>query len=289
MKLLPLVQGSKQWLEFRRGGIGASDAPCILGAGFRNATQLYYDKVEGAEQKQNAAMKKGTLYEPVARQAFIEKTGMHVEPVVAVHDSRLWQFSSLDGYSKEEDAWIEIKCPGEETHKKAKRGKLPKMYNIQCQHHFAVTGSKKGYYVSYYEGDLVILELQPDEALIEEIIEAELDFYDKVCNKTPPVLEKSDVVIIEDGEWKDLADEYTRLLKIQDDTKKQLEQVKQRLIDIAAERNVRGNGIFLQKVVSPGRIDYGKALADHGIQESKLDSYRGKDIIAWRVQQEKTP
>ena len=36
----------EEWLEFRRNGIGGSDAACVLGISpFRTGVDLYYDKL----------------------------------------------------------------------------------------------------------------------------------------------------------------------------------------------------------------------------------------------------
>ncbi len=68
-KIVKLEQGSEAWREWRHKGIGASDAPTIMGeVPFKNAkttAQLLQEKRGPVPDfTQNAAMAKGTELEP---------------------------------------------------------------------------------------------------------------------------------------------------------------------------------------------------------------------------------
>ena len=64
--IIELVQGTREWLEWRHKGLGASDASTIMGENrFKSAAQLLQEKRGPAQDfGQNAAMARGTELEP---------------------------------------------------------------------------------------------------------------------------------------------------------------------------------------------------------------------------------
>ena len=80
--VVQLEQGTSEWLEWRHGGIGASDAPVILDENpWKTVDVLLRDKSGPVREPfQNAAMARGTALEPEARAAYIKKTGNQVSP-----------------------------------------------------------------------------------------------------------------------------------------------------------------------------------------------------------------
>lgn len=285
MRLINLEQDTPEWLDFRREGIGGSDAPCIMGVGFKSINALYDEKIHGTTQPVNEAMKRGKRLEPVARQKFMEMTGTKIQPIVAIHDQRDWQFSSLDGYDFENHAWVEIKCSSKKTHNWTAKNGVSEMYQAQCNHHFAVTGTRKGYYVSYYEGDLLVIEMERNEEKIKELLDKELEFYQRLCDKNPPELKVADYPVIDCQEWNDLAEEYMRLLNSIESGKDQLEKVKKRLIKVAGERNVRSTRLILEKYTRKGNIDYKQIPTVQAMTDKELETYRGKSCTSWRIKE----
>ena len=74
------------WLEYRRRGIGGSDAASILGVSpFRTARDLYYDKlkiVTYEDPEDNWVQKKmGHLLEDLVAEIFHVRTGYHIYQV----------------------------------------------------------------------------------------------------------------------------------------------------------------------------------------------------------------
>lgn len=72
----------EQWLEYRRKGIGGSDAAAILGISpFRTGRDLYYDKLNivTADDNENwVQLEVGTLLEPLVAKIFAHKTGYKI-------------------------------------------------------------------------------------------------------------------------------------------------------------------------------------------------------------------
>ena len=76
----------EQWLDYRRLGIGGSDAAAVLGVSpFRTARDLYYDKLNIASVVDDdgnwVAMKMGHLLEDLVAEIFSRKTGFKVYQV----------------------------------------------------------------------------------------------------------------------------------------------------------------------------------------------------------------
>ena len=72
----------KEWLDYRRQGIGGSDAAAVLGISpWRTARDLYYDKlnIATADDDENWVAKAvGQLLEPLVAKVFERQTGLRV-------------------------------------------------------------------------------------------------------------------------------------------------------------------------------------------------------------------
>ncbi len=211
MKIINLEQRSPEWLEYRRAGIGASDASSIMGVGFKSQYQLFHDKMSGRETVVNAAMQRGIDMEEAARQEFIKMHGISVSPAVVENDLFSWQFASLDGMDVLQEFFVEIKCPGPKNHEVALNGLIPETYYPQLQHQFCVTGMKEGYYFSFDGNEGVLLEVKRNDDYIANLLEKEKEFYNRMCNFDPPLLVDKDVIVLDDPEWNEVCAEYKRV------------------------------------------------------------------------------
>ena len=74
----------EQWLEYRRKGIGGSDAAAVLGISpFRTGRDLYYDKLNivTADDAENwVQLEVGTLLEPLVAKIFAHNPLLHFHP-----------------------------------------------------------------------------------------------------------------------------------------------------------------------------------------------------------------
>ena len=75
--IIDLEQGTPAWLEWRSQGIGASDAPTIMGENpWKRAADLLDEKCGKLKSNSNAAMVRGSALEPEARRRFEAKVGL---------------------------------------------------------------------------------------------------------------------------------------------------------------------------------------------------------------------
>lgn len=194
MKIISVEQHTDQWLSWRREKITASDAAVILRLNrYTNPATLWEEKMEIIPAKpNNQHMERGKLLEPIARELFIEQTGIHVEPLVVEHDNLCWLGASLDGIDQSRRILVEIKCPEINGHLEALNKDIKPMYRAQMQHQLYATDAEMCFYVTYnehHEQKMSILEVTRDEKFMQNMIEAELTFYKEfmcVWKQPPP-------------------------------------------------------------------------------------------------------
>jgi putative phage-type endonuclease len=172
-------QGSDAWLAWRRRGIGASDAPVIMGVSpWMDAEALWLEKTGRAESRpSNWAMRRGVRLEPEARACYIQRTGISVVPLCLEHDAMPWMRCSLDGISDDGAVLLEVKCPGAADHAVAQRGAVPPKYVPQLQHLLEVSGAGVCHYWSYRDGEGALVEIAPDRVYIERLVAREREFW----------------------------------------------------------------------------------------------------------------
>lgn len=186
--IVKLEQGSEAWREWRHKGIGASDAPTIMGENpFKNAktpAQLLQEKRGPVPDfTQNAAMAKGTELEPEARRRYIAKTDRDVRPACVQSTRYEWLRASLDGLSINNDAVVEIKCGKSAWNKALESPDIPVYYYGQLQHILAVTGLGSIDYCCYWpesHSDPLVRSVARDDLYIDRLLKKELEFWNTV-------------------------------------------------------------------------------------------------------------
>jgi putative phage-type endonuclease len=137
-----LEQGTPEWKEWRRQGIGASDAPTIMGENpYKSRDALLVERrLRIREEVLNTAMALGIKLEPQARLHFYETTGIMMEPACLQNGTHAWLRASVDGLSADGDRVLEIKCGRSAYQRTYQIGRPPHYYYGQLQHVLAVTG-----------------------------------------------------------------------------------------------------------------------------------------------------
>lgn len=181
-RIVEHIQGSKKWLDWRRQGICASDAPTIMGENpWKSRDYLMREKIEGIECTPNEKMIRGRELEPEARKVFIQKTNVTFMPVCIEHRSLTWLKASLDGLSTDGRFVVEIKC-GKSAYEKTERSqKVPDYYYGQLQHILAVTGLVRIEFWCYLPSRQgVYLRIYRDNEYIKNLLDQEYNFWKQV-------------------------------------------------------------------------------------------------------------
>lgn len=186
--VVELEQGTDPWRAWRREGIGASDAPAIMGeCPWKSAKYLLRQKCgPAAEPRQNAAMARGTRLEPEARARYMASTGNDVRPACLQSTRHAWLRASLDGVCLEHGIAVEIKC-GDGVYRDTKKDqRVPRHYYGQLQHILAVTGYPAMDFWCYLpDRPELLLSVARDEPYIERMLEVEFAFWEQV-RQAPP-------------------------------------------------------------------------------------------------------
>lgn len=136
-----VTQGTEAWLAWRRNGIGASDAPAIMGENpWMTPRQILADKLALSSPLSNPLMDRGSALEPEARRSYEQQFGVRVKPDCLKSYAHEWLRASVDGLALDACLVVEIKC-GESVYRyPASTREPPGYYYGQLQHILAVTG-----------------------------------------------------------------------------------------------------------------------------------------------------
>lgn len=188
-----------EWLEWRKKGIGGSDASVVCGISrYKSPVELWLDKtgqIPSAEAGEAAYW--GTLLESVVRTEFSKRTGIEVKCVneLLQNEEHPFMLANLDGICEHPEYGT---CIFEaKTASAFKAGEwddaIPDEYALQLAHYMAVTGCKGAYIAVLIGGNTFRWKfIERDEELISMLIELERNFWNHVQNNTPPPLDGSD-------------------------------------------------------------------------------------------------
>ena len=192
-----------EWLDYRRQGIGGSDAASILGISpFRTARDIYYDKLNIApviESEENwVALKIGHLLEDLVGEIFAVKTGLQIFKIKKMFQHPLYPYmlADIDFFvilPNGKIAILEIKTTNYHAKDNWWRDGqeiVPEYYEAQGRHYMAVMNVDEVYFCCLYgntEDEVMIRHLSRDIAYEEELIHAEGVFWkEHVMKKVPP-------------------------------------------------------------------------------------------------------
>jgi len=277
-----LVQGSPEWLEMRKSRIGASDAPIILGVSpYKTALQLWEEKTGRREPPPlNSAMMRGHELEPMIREKYEKQIADLFLPSVMFHEKYPWMMASLDGINLGADTILEIKTCNRETFETAQSGSVVEHHMIQLQHQLAcVPTATSVHYVCYHRDEMVCVVVERDEAMIDRIMTALIEFHDCMVQDTAPAPQTEDYVFIEDPAFDKAIAQYASAKAMYDHAKIQEQACKAALLDFTDDGNCYGNGIKITRCVRES-IDYKQACIDAKLD---LSAYMKPETSYWRI------
>lgn len=270
-----------KWTEWRSKGLGASDAPVVMGVSpYKTRLVLWEEKVGlAAPYEGNWATRRGNELEPKARAHYelIYNTPM---PIAFVeHKDHPFIRASLDGYNEEKSIVLEIKCPGKDDHNTAKAGKVPDKYYPQVQHQLLATGAKLVHYYSFDGEGGTLVEVIPDLLYIERLKAELISFWDMVKEQVPPEISDKDFKSIEDAEvisdiakWESIK-KKTEALKIEE------EEIREKITSrLASHNRWRHEKVSIYKVFKKGNIEYSKIPV---LAQLDLEQFRKKGSSSW--------
>jgi len=269
------IQGSQEWLEYRRTRGGASEVAALFGESPfmpKTAAELYEVKTGEREVFVNDAMRHGSDHEDAARAKIEDEAGEPFEPQVLEDSANPRIVASLDGQSFGGDLIVEIKCPPKGRESKAwkhveENGKPPRNYWLQCQQQLMVAEANRCLFAVYDAGsdDVITTEVAADPATHKQIRERWAEFFNAL-----DAGEKPDNGERDDAEWREAAEAYRVAKEALTEAQEAEKAAKARLEELAGYDGAKGCGVKVTRYQVAGSIDYKKAVPE----DIDLEQYR---------------
>lgn len=280
--ILKLVQGSPEWHEHRRKYRNASETPAVLGVSpWVTPYQLWMERTGRAEVKVNAAMRRGSELEPVARTAYEKLTGHVIEPLVLVEGE---YSASLDGITLAGDLIVEIKCPmkgrASQLWQAAEAKELPEHYGWQVQHQLMVAGAKLAHLWVFDGKQGLLLEVAARPDRWPEIQAAWDAFMKFITTDTPPPLCDRDTREREDDAWRTAAAAFLRARQDADHSAAAADEAKAVLVALTSHPSESGAGVSVAQFWKRGAVDYKRVPQ---LKNVDLEAYRKQSRLEVRV------
>ena len=182
-KIVSTLNMEKQeWLNYRKQGIGGSDAGAVCGLNpYKTAMEVYQDKVSSeTEDFDNEAMRQGRDFEDYVARRFTEVTGKKVRRANAMfcHETYPFMRADVDRMVVGEKAGLECKTASPFLADKWQDGQVPIHYYIQCLHYMTVCDVDAWYIaVLIFGREFKYYRMERDEEMIADLIRIEQDFW----------------------------------------------------------------------------------------------------------------
>lgn len=284
MKILDIEQGTKEWHEFRKQGIGSSDITILLGSypfGGKTPLTLFEDKTSGlVDYSDSKAMAYGREEEGKALEV-LKKTHPSLKAACAIHDEYDFVRCSFDALG--DGIFFEIKSPYLlEILEKALMGKLQEYWVDQVRWQMLVGGFEVGR-VAVWDGTTPhIFEIEKDQDWESEALMVAKEFWSGVAIGQRPEATDEDYIEVEDPSAEAYLQEYYSLCDKEKELKQYKDMLKSQILDLGPGHNfmVAGAKIYQDQVTS---YDFDKMKKD-GIN---LDSYKKLSHPFWKISPKK--
>lgn len=237
-KIIELEQGSKEWLEFRKGKITASIvASCIGEKGAFLSKEKAKELIQGLfEPYTNKAMQKGREHEELIRAKMEFIIGKDITPIVIQSLENELFMASLDGIDDEKTIYeFKYSTNNEEYEQVLKFKKPSPKYYAQVQFQLFVGGFEK----------CVFAVLNENDDLTYCVVKSDKEYQDFMLRKIDEFIkdylvnQKSDYKELDDAHTKELALEIIRLESTMKPIKEKLEALKKEFIELANGEKVK--------------------------------------------------
>lgn len=189
----------EEWLEWRKKGIGGSDASVICGVNkYKSVVELWLEKTGQIEPKPaGEAAYWGNIMEPIIRDEFSKRTGLEVEIEKSMyqHPYQSFMLANLDGIIIDQEKNCAYVFEAKTANIFASDNwdlDVPESYQLQVQHYMAVTGYQGTYIAVLIGGNqFKYYFIERDEEIIAPLIKLEKQFWDCVIKKKQPKIDGS--------------------------------------------------------------------------------------------------
>ena len=188
-----LEQGSREWHAWRKGVIGASDAPKIMGENPWGSRSSLLDEKLGLvrEFQGNAKTREGNSLEGDARKSLETKFKIKLKPTIVQDSKEPFLAASLDAISRDHENLFEIKAGVKAYEHTKMTNSVPDYYIGQLQHMLMVTEMESLTYAVYRpDKPLLTLEIYRNDGYIKRLRKKEKEFVQELVNRGHDVQHK---------------------------------------------------------------------------------------------------
>lgn len=248
-----------KWLDYRRKGIGGSDAAAVYGVSpWKTGRDLYYEKIGKEPVREDesnwVALEYGHRLEDLVAKIFTFKTGIPAFEDRAMYAHGLFPFMLADvdfliTLPDGSTGILECKTTAMSNKEQWEDGAVPFHYELQVRHYMAVMNLDVAYIACLYgnnDASFVYQRIERDLEAEEDLIQREKEFWESyVLPKTePPYIEDVDLVlnslqrymaaadqavpeVVLDGKYSSALSEYLQLAQKKSVLAKQVEKLEQ--------------------------------------------------------------
>lgn len=304
MKIINHEQGTQEWLDWREGGITATDCTVILGASkYKTPLQLWEEKTGKSQPEDisnNPHVRRGNRLEPVARKAIERQIGDELQVICGEHDDLAILRASFDGVDSN-GIPHEIKCPSnivfDDVSMFGEESDTFKMYSTQVRYQAIVADASHGFLHFYREmedgeGELLSFKI----ALTAEdqvLVESAMAFWELIKSDTSPARDPLRDLMDSNEEIDSLFEDIKERKAQIDAFKLQIAQLESLNKDAQAEleacmgENMKlassDGSVALTRFERKGTVDWNKLAKDIGIPESKIEEFRKPTTIGVKL------
>jgi putative phage-type endonuclease len=262
-----LIQGSQEWLDFRKNKIGSSIIPAICGVSpYQSRNQLLKEFVTGEVKAVNDFTQKifadGHAYEEIIRDKINQDAFDNFKPyffkpavVQAEHDPEF--FASLDGLCESTRWVLEVKSTSsEKIIEEIKSGICPDHYAAQVMWQLFITEYDTALLAVIDKRDeaLYTLEVKRDDDLIENILIEVASFQTEVeSSKRLATIESDDLELKYIAESKKVVSEYQKLIDAEEE---KIKTMSEGLLQKYAANCIIGHNVKIEFSERKGNVDY---------------------------------
>lgn len=190
----------EQWLEYRKLGIGGSDASAIAGLNrWKSPMEVWMEKTGQIQPEDlGEAAYWGTVLEDVVAREFSRRSGLKIQKRNAIlqHPKYEFMLANIDRMIHDPERGkgvLECKTAGEYKKSEWEDGLIPEEYALQVYHYLMVTGLDFARIAVLIGGNkFEIRDIDRDEEIIDYLTKIESDFWQLVKKGTPPEMDGSD-------------------------------------------------------------------------------------------------
>ena len=242
------------WRHTQLQTIGGSSAAAVVGKSRFTSQAELWERMKGVlvddelppEKQETDDMRRGRVFEPIARDLLCERLGSRIVPHdqcdFTVNEDLPWAHCLTDG-RVERGAWdeiVEIKCPRPGTIARCNLEGLLSEWWLQAQHNMMVTNTTVCH-LAMLDTMSAILHYMPialDQVAASELMIHERDFFESIKGGRPPQGEEAQAKasdgpttqVFETAEIAAAAQTFFRLREIKADAAETLDIAKARLI-----------------------------------------------------------